>query len=298
MLFSFSHKICLGFLLVSHLPTLLISQEILYYGDIVLNEVLYRPEKDEAEFIEIHNNLSHSVALEDLLFAIADDTIALGSGTLPAQSFLVFTANKSAIINKYPQANSEFVHEIKLSRLTDSGKLIAIFYLDQDDLTLLDSFFYKPSYHSELLTDDRGVSLERIDPSFPSNRNNWTSCRNLEKYATPTQINSVQSKIRPPSEKLNFTYSEVISPNGDGHQDDFFILPELDKNNYLVSATVVNLAGRKEIEITKRQEITLLESQDWSVLESLDSGHYFLLLEVYNNSGFRELFQLPFAVIR
>ena len=57
--------------------------------------------------------------------------------------------------------------------------------------------------HNKLLNDFKGVSLERINPSMPTNQSStWQSAAQAAGFATPTYRNSQYSELS--GEKSNF----------------------------------------------------------------------------------------------
>ena len=74
-----------------------------------------------------------------------------------------------------------------------------VFIYDPQENTI-DSFDFNESNHSPLLSETRGVSLERISFAGPSNdSNNWFSSSQTEGFATPGYLNSQASGLNPPA---------------------------------------------------------------------------------------------------
>lgn len=150
-------------------------------GDIIINEIMYKPPNDEPEWIEIFNNSSQTINLNN--YKILDNTTSssLPNITIEPKSYLVL-ADEQSVINFY---NYQFdVVELNLPSLNNSGDIIVL----RDNLNnTIDSLRYFPDWGGD------NISLERIDINDLSTSNeNWTSAQFVR--ATPGKINSVSLK--------------------------------------------------------------------------------------------------------
>jgi hypothetical protein len=65
-----------------------------------------------------------------------------------------------------------------------------MFQIMDSDMAVLDSVRYSDDWHEDYLTETKGISLEKLQPSLPSNeRTNWLSCTD-ENGGTPIAPNS------------------------------------------------------------------------------------------------------------
>ncbi len=266
-------------------------------GDLLLSEILYRPESSGAEFVEVYNASDEIIDLGLFRIYIGSSVSKIGQGLLRPNQYWVITNDSDNLNSTYPFLVDSLISSEKLPRLTDGGKLITL-RLDDSSETIIDSFSYSPDLHSPLLDDDRGVSLERIDFSVSHTKANWHSCIDEKYYATPTKQNSVFGDLFISREEFSFYVSPVISPNGDGNQDEFIISVSGNTAGYFVSAMVINLSGQPLHSFIRKESLSLLPAMDWSPIYNLTSGHYFIVLEVYNDEGFRKIYRFPFAVVR
>ncbi len=154
-------------------------------NDIVINEIMYKPNGDEPEWIEIYNRTNNKINLNNWRIAdrtskpkITDSTYFIGSN-----EYLVLSEDETLL--DYYEIPSGIV-VLNLPSLNNAGdKLKLIDSLNQ----VIDSVEYSASWGNS-----NGYSLERISTEQPSNdSSNWrnSASKNL---ATPGRINSVTQR--------------------------------------------------------------------------------------------------------
>ena len=85
---------------------------------------------------------------------------------------------------------------------------------------VLDLFDYQEDFHSPLIDDKNGVSLERIDFDAKTNDfNNLHSAATGVGYATPAYQNSTFLVNDILGDDLLELPTETVSPDGDGYED-------------------------------------------------------------------------------
>ena len=154
-------------------------------NDIVINEIMYKPNGDEPEWIEIYNRTSKKINLNDWRITdktskpqIADSTYFIG-----ANEYLVLTEEET-LIDYYEIASGIVV--LNLPSLNNAGdKLKLIDSLNQ----VIDSVEYSANWGG-----GSGYSLERISIEQVGNdSSNWKSSVS-NNFATPGKINSVTQR--------------------------------------------------------------------------------------------------------
>jgi hypothetical protein len=163
-------------------------------GDLIINEIMYKPPNDEPEWIEIYNNSSQTINLNNYKILDNSTSSSLPNVIIEPQSYLVL-ADEEAVTNFY---NYPFdVVELNLPSLNNSGDIIVL----RDNLNnTIDSLRYFPDWGGD------NLSLERIDLLGSSISNeNWSSAQFVK--ATPGKINSVSLK------DLDLGIADVILPN-------------------------------------------------------------------------------------
>src|SRR5690606_4280311 len=104
----------------------------------------------------------------------------------------------------YPQSTGKPLVEISLPSYPDKEGTVVLL---NNENKPIDQFAYKEDYHSAIVTDVEGVSLERISYNNPSqDPNNWTSAAKSNGFATPGAANSQAKQLE------NFTDKITIEP--------------------------------------------------------------------------------------
>ena len=163
-------------------------------GDLIINEVLYYPAVGMKRYVEIVNNSGSDIFLFGLVvsgYTAAGDLLRScvvdGYAMLPADGFAVITADTANVALNY-NARGLLLEASRMPSLNTSRGYVS---LRSADGVLLDSMYYDNSMQSNLLTNKRGVALERISIDAPSlDADNWASASEQFGFATPGFINS------------------------------------------------------------------------------------------------------------
>jgi hypothetical protein len=153
-------------------------------GDVLVNEIMYAPEGDEQEWIELYNNSPDSINLKN--WKISDSNISTKSVITQSDRFIL--PGSYLVIAKdvtYPVMHPGIVSIVtNFSALNNFTPDAVIIY---DGLSRsIDSVMYQPNWGGQ-----RGKSLERIDVySLSTSAANWGSCRDSS-GCTPGKINSI-----------------------------------------------------------------------------------------------------------
>ena len=161
-------------------------------GDVVINEILFNPVTGGVDFVEIFNcsdkilsvngwTLANNLALTGSLRERIDAQALI----LPGE-YLAFTPDPADILATYPdQAQAEFLIDNDLPSLPNDAGNISLLAANGDEL---DSFDYEEDFHSELLDDEDGVSLERINPKGATQQaGNWFRRREPGRLCYPNK---------------------------------------------------------------------------------------------------------------
>lgn len=265
-------------------------------GDVVVNEILFNPFTGGVDFVELFNCSEKVLNVEG--WVLANEVAMTGSTRerigeaklfLPG-GYLVITPDVNDILFNYAdQARAEFMIENRLPSLPNDAGNVTLY----DRLgTELDRFDYREELHSELLDDEDGVSLERINPKAPTQLDgNWFSAAERVGFATPTRENSQRRDGMPSPEGDNFfsLEEETVSPDGDGFQDALLI-------NYLTPGPGWNAriqifdANGRLVKILRRSELLAGEGAIlWDATtdsgERARTGVYVILIERFNPDG-------------
>lgn len=219
-------------------------------GDVVINELLTDPRSGGVDFVEIYNRSGKVVDLK-ALFLCHYDTVTktlsgiakiINSGYLlfPAE-YLVLTESADAVKNQYiTAASGAFLNVKELPSLDPDAGSICL----KTAATIIDHFTYNSAMHFALLKDTKGISLERVNFSRPTNSvTNWHSASSSVGFATPGFKNSQFLNLISSEESLKVD-PETFSPNGDGWNDQVTIYYQFDQPGYSATIQIFDSSGR------------------------------------------------------
>jgi len=174
--------------------------------DVVINEVLYAPDDDGSEFVELLNRSDKTFALRQFTLSddrdapvpLTDDAAPFAPGT-----FVVLVADAEAFAAQFPDRAAEIV-PIEVSpwpALNNSGDTPTLRGAD----AVIDAVPYAPAWGG-----NDGRSLERIDPAGPSRAASNFAGSTAAEGATPGAKNSRYAPdIAPPAPQ----FAQQIGPS-------------------------------------------------------------------------------------
>ncbi len=261
-------------------------------GDVVINEIMYDPLTGNAEWIELYNVRNFDIKLtgwkfnESSTFINVTDTCEF---LFKPNSYLVISSD-STILNRFPylrnlNVNQSLVISETSFSLSNEGEPLKIYDAKNN---LIDSVYYKSSWHNSNLSSTKGYSLERINPLFPSNdASNWSSSTDIL-GGTPCNRNSIYLDI--PNENTTITISpNPFSPDGDGFEENTIISYKLKSRFAQVRAKIYDTKGRLVRTLLNNQS----SGADGNIIfnglgddgQRLRIGIYVVFLEAINDSG-------------
>jgi hypothetical protein len=253
---------------------------------IVINEIMFTNGK-MGEYFEIYNTSHDPIAISDWWFHISSTKRLPLSSTLktlkPNSYFIV--ANDSSVVDFVSDTSS--VQITKSLSLPDNGSWVTV--SDPTGMTI-DSVCYSPSWHNGDIARTFGRSLEKINPSLPSNsRTSWST--SVSQYGgTPGSKNSVFiSETKSGSSNPISVAPNPFSPDGDGINDFTFIEYSFQVPFVKVRARIFDSIGRL---IAVPLDNVVLQPTGKIVWDGRDSsgkivkfGLYVLLVEVTGPDG-------------
>ncbi len=261
-------------------------------GDILLNEILFNPRPGGVDFVEIVNASDKFINLKNWALANRPEEVILNSRVITLQdfilspgSFLVCTSDGAILKNHYPRAREENFLNTTIPSMNDNASSIA---LVSPQGTLMDYFIYEANYHTPLLKDKEGVSLERISSSALSNSTNWKSANASVGFATPGYLNSNSRPENFIDENAVQVIPEIFSPNVPG-QDFAQINFKFDRSGLIAQVKIVDLQGRVIKEIANNETLALDGFYRWdgdrTEGDKARRGYYFVWFEVLDLDG-------------
>lgn len=216
-------------------------------GDLLINELLFRPQTGGYDFVELYNASDKTLDLQDLQLINVEKSgqARLATVAAPLQLFpgeyVVFTESPEDIRQRYAVLRPEALLQNALPALdAERGNLT----LRRQGRTF-DSLDYRDDWHSPLLDDTRGVSLERLSARAPTQAaGNWHSAAATAGFATPTAPNSQRRAAASTGDGFFQLPVQTFSPDGDGFQDVLLIDYRADQPGYTLNLRVFDAAGR------------------------------------------------------
>ena len=277
--------------------------EIATQNDVVINEILFNPLGDGADFIELYNRSSKNIDLSALRFSGRDAQGFLTPATilcahtqlLLPSTYAAFTIDPENIASTYPARDIQNIFGCPtLPALNNDAGNIALIHPNG---TVISEMQYIDKMHDGLLSSTDGVSLERIRP----NLNSWHSAAESIGYATPGLKNSQYLESNALNSEFKLS-SKVFTPNQDGNKDFADVLYQFDKAGYKASILLFDANGKKCKTIA--DNILLATSGDfqWNGTDDanqpLPVGIYIFYVEYFHPDGTFKLWKESIALQR
>lgn len=277
-------------------------------GEWIINEILFNPRSNASDFVEFYNNSKKIFDASKLYIANRNSSGIISSiKVLSAVPFYIFpgdyiveTDDADNLAMQYLVKNPDNVVTISSppSFSDDAGDVIALNFQGN----IVDEVKYKDDWHFKLIDNDEGVSLERIDPSGPSqNETNWHSAASTAGYGTPTYKNSQYKLLNTITAKIDVT-PKVFSPDNDGRDDIATIQYEVTEPGYIANIIIYDAGGRPIRNLVRNGTLGLKGYWNWDGLDDkgnkLPVGVYILYTELFNLQGKKEKFKNTVVLAR
>ena len=264
--------------------------------DVVINEILFNPNFDGVDYIEMVNRSNKPLNLKNLYLANADyyghidNIIKLSEKDILFFSgeYLLITENAYVIKRDFFTPFPERILQLNSmpSMNDDKGTL----FLLNDNGKIIDQLSYQSDWHFKLLDNVEGVSLERIDINAPTqNKENWHSAATSVGYGTPTYKNS-QNNISTFNNEQNIIIDPLsISPNNDGVNDFLKVNYSFKSPGYVANITIFDQRGRFVKSIANNAVCGISGFFSWDGLnqngQQLPTGIYIVCSDLFNLKG-------------
>lgn len=261
--------------------------------DILINEFLTDPYDGGDEFIEIYNKSDKIIDLKYLSFLTFTSSGAL-STTYPLSitGYLMFpgdyfaiTENTKGITDFYSVKNELGIVESNIPSLSNTEGSIVLGNINNDELDRID---YTSENHFPLLSNTKGVSLERISLlKETNNKSNWHSAAESVGFATPAAQNS---QWIDGGYSDGFTLSsDIFSPDNDGYNDVLSINYTLEKEGMLANVNIYDGAGRVVKQLIKNELLGSSGQMLWDGVNDNNQkaaiGPYIIVIELTDING-------------
>ncbi len=259
-------------------------------GDILFTEVLFNPNKEGSEFVEIYNASEKVFDLSSLKFSTrkSADSSLYSSKLISNTPLLLFpgelkvlTASQEGVTNFYQSKEENFVVMKSFPSLRNETGAIVLFRAK--DSLIIDNFYYESSMHEESIENDgKGVSLERIY----LDENKWSSAASVNGYATPGYWSKGGDNAH--SSGIEITSSEICRPYYNG-VDRFSIKYHFDQPNYQMIAKVYSIDGQYIRSLAENETLDIQGEIAWDGTnqngKALHPAPYIIRIEAFHSSS-------------
>ena len=260
-------------------------------GDLLVNEILFNPGTGGSRFIEVINVSDKYFDMSTLAIGrispSKNDVYATGVNEIldPGQ-LVVFTTDPADIESRYTVPYPDKVFTAPLPSWSDKTDNVSLISGGQ----IIDSFTYQYTWHLPVISDQNGVSLERVSTNSPSSLSStWHSASSASGNATPTGVNSQQvSGVISVKTPYSITNS-IFSPDEDGFNDFLALNFLLETGDFIGSVWVYDLEGREIIQLLSNESLgssTLVQWDGRNADQNLaEMGIYILYIQLWDEFG-------------
>ena len=277
-------------------------------GEFVFNELLPNPFAGGSEYIELYNRSDRALPVSGLSVAVrkADGTLntryplSSVTATIESDGYVLLTKNLEGVTDFYTiQSPSSLFAVPKLPILANTSSTLVLF--GSKDGTVIDEVSYTSKWHASSIKDQKGVSLERIDPDAETQSpSNWTSASATVGYGTPGYPNSQSDISLPDDPDTPDEPTGIKTPQWDESAGHYTISYYLDQPGYNCRAFVFNIAGQRVAQIANHELLGLTGKLTWDGYalsgKQLQTGVYIFYAELYHTSGTVKRYKQVFLV--
>ncbi|WP_288738337.1 lamin tail domain-containing protein [uncultured Parabacteroides sp.] len=277
-------------------------------GEFVFNELLPNPFAGGSEYIELYNRSDRALPVSGLSVAVrkADGTLntryplSSVTATIESDGYVLLTKNLEGVTDFYTIQSPSSLFEVpKLPILANTSSTLVLFRTK--DGTVIDEVSYTSKWHASSIKDQKGVSLERIDPDAGTQSpSNWTSASATVGYGTPGYPNSQSDISLPDDPDTPDEPTGIKTPQWDESAGHYTISYYLDQPGYNCRAFVFNIAGQRVAQIANHELLGLTGKLTWDGYalsgRQLQTGVYIFYAELYHTSGTVKRYKQVFLV--
>lgn len=276
-------------------------------GDLIINEILFDPPPEGADYVELFNRSGKIIRLQDLFCSNRNNAGQLINtrpvSTAPQQlypgDYIVLSENTGWVQGKYAVRDRQAFLSATLPSLpNDKGSLV----LTNAGGDIIDELQYAADWHFPLLISSEGVSLERIDPGTATQeKSNWLSAATTAGGGTPGYINSQYKAMQAEQEPFQLS-STVFSPDLDGRDDLLVIRYKMPAPGAVGTVRIFDLDGKPVRVLNSNALMGNSGSWSWDGLsetkQPLPSGIYIIQVSWFNLQGLSKRWKRAVALVR
>lgn len=220
-------------------------------NDVIINEILFNAPTGGTKYVELYNRSDRTFDLSTMLLArrSTKDSIdqpyaaSVKPHILWPGDYAVISTSSELVQQHYTVRNPAALVEVpKIPTYAQDGGSVIL--LDTAK-RIIDEVRYTAKMHNRLLSNVKGVALERVNPNAPSAEpTSWQSAAATAGFGTPTYRNSQYTDDPTPKAKGAFSLSpETFSPDGDGYNDHLLLTYNLPEPGYMANIRIFSSAG-------------------------------------------------------
>ena len=286
--------------------TLMLLQLVVASGQtgLMVSELMYQPRSGEAEYVELYNGMDAAVQLGDYeVVRWLNDTLGqhypLPAYVVGPHEYVVLTRDAGSVMSAYVVKYASRIVECTLPPYPNAGGSVII--CRAADGVIVDRFDYLPSMHSRLLRNKAGVALERRSFDVDCNaEGNWFSASSTAGYGTPTCENSQSREWLVEESSFGFS-STLLSPDGDGYQDELVIEYRMENDDVYGQIAIYDARGSR---VGRLLNDGLMGTHGVLVWDGrgdggsvLPSGRYVLYINLYDLHGTKQVIKRTISIV-
>jgi hypothetical protein len=277
----------------------------IFPGDLYINEILFDPRENDADYVELFNASDKILDLRHLLVANRDasgtpmqsETVAAEGYTLYPHSYVWISSDPESIISRYPFCDSvHFIFMPDMPTFSNDKGSVAIYTSNTE---LIDGFDYADDMHSPILASADGVSLEKTTPNAASNDQHfWTSAASSVNFGTPGLKNSQSIGTGNSGEFV--AEDGYFTPDNDGNKDLLRINFRLAQPGFYLNAKIFSESGSYIANPYNNYSLAESGTLVWDGKTdngAIYPGNYVMFLEGFHVNGKKFRHKIEFAVL-
>lgn len=263
---------------------------------IAINEILFNPAENGERYVEIYNRSDKIIDLKNYYLSSLDtiENIIEAAKVITPVSFLFFpedylvlTRDTSAVKEQYMTNNPDGFTGMDIPPMTISDGIIALVSRSQQ---IIDLLYYNEDMHYPLLTDKKGIALERINYNVSAlQQSNWQSASASSGFGTPGYQNS-QFRLSSSTDNSGVELEpDIFSPDNDGKDDVLLINYHFEQPGFTANIDVFDSRGRLVKRLIKSELLGRTGVFFWDGTTSSNQkaklGIYIIFMEVFDHKG-------------
>ncbi len=265
-------------------------------NDLVINEVMFNPFVGSSDFVELYNRSTKTIDLQTLRLANRDEFEGTPGSvkSICEQGWLLFPGQYLALTEDAIQLKKDYYCKnentiLEMESLPTYPNDEGVVWLLDKTLDQIDYFEYNEDMHFPLLSDYKGVSLERLNPDRPTEeKTNWHSAAESVGFATPGYKNSQYTPQAETQDEISVE-PEIFSPDNDGYKDVVNINYQFNQEGYVINITIYDSSGRLVKRLVKNELTAPEGSVSWDgtnmAEDKVKIGIYIIFVETFHPNG-------------